>query len=526
MKKDSPNISQIDDLKENPISSELDDTFKSVIQDDPIMQTASAAVSDPNEISLVRELDLDVDLGNEDAGLNSATKDDGFELSLNEDENLDLAEGDYSVDENADSDYGDLPLDEDNLELSEEDLLEEEAPTEGLENIGELSFDDVELPDANMIPDMSLSEEAAPDEELKLDAEDGLTLSEELNLSNSSSVKSMDLEFSDDAMKKLEEIDAIMVEDASRVNIPPINLKNELLEQDDALNIDLSGDDKLNLSSESGSLELNLSEEESVVNAPLVKEDMNLDGLNFSSEEEESVPEEKPKKKKKEVTEEREHRGANLSEDLRQISGAYSGEMERLQATMSNLRTDREELLTKIQKLEDDKVMQNRQSLTMRAELDEKKIELTIIRKKLNEEISDLKDKLKLHDEKRLIIEEKNRILMQELDKSAQRNKIDVKKIQMREKELEQKLELLKADAETQIRNRDLKILELKRRLDSMEFDMESLSQQEKKSVESRFELEDKLEKAIKTLRTAINVLEDENERSGALSALKKNLDV
>jgi chromosome segregation ATPase len=371
-----------------------------------------------------------------------------------------------------------------------------------------------------------LSEEAAPDEELKLDAEDGLTLSEELNLSNSSSVKSMDLEFSDDAMKKLEEIDAIMVEDASRVNIPPINLKNELLEQDDALNIDLSGDDKLNLSSESGSLELNLSEEESVVNAPLVKEDMNLDGLNFSSEEEESVPEEKPKKKKKEVTEEREHRGANLSEDLRQISGAYSGEMERLQATMSNLRTDREELLTKIQKLEDDKVMQNRQSLTMRAELDEKKIELTIIRKKLNEEISDLKDKLKLHDEKRLIIEEKNRILMQELDKSAQRNKIDVKKIQMREKELEQKLELLKADAETQIRNRDLKILELKRRLDSMEFDMESLSQQEKKSVESRFELEDKLEKAIKTLRTAINVLEDENERSGALSALKKNLDV
>ena len=137
-----------------------------------------------------------------------------------------------------------------------------------------------------------------------------------------------------------------------------------------------------------------------------------------------------------------------------------------------------------------------------------------------------MKDRLKLFDEKRLILEEKNRILTTELDKAAQKNKIDVKKVQMRERELEQKLELLKSDAETQIRNRDLKILELKRKIDAMEFDMESISQQEKKSVESRFELEDKLDKAIKTLRNAITVLEDENERTNALSALKKNIDM
>jgi len=123
-------------------------------------------------------------------------------------------------------------------------------------------------------------------------------------------------------------------------------------------------------------------------------------------------------------------------------------------------------------------------------------------------------------------MEEKNKILLQELDKSAQKNKIDVKKVQIRERELEQKLELLKSDAETQIRHRDLKILELKRKIDAMEFDMESISQQEKRSVESRFELEDKLEKAIKTLRSAINVLEDETDRTNALNALKKNIDM
>lgn len=59
-----------------------------------------------------------------------------------------------------------------------------------------------------------------------------------------------------------------------------------------------------------------------------------------------------------------------------------------------------------------------------------------------------------------------------------------------------------------------------------MEFDMESISVQEKRSVESRFELEDKLDKAIKTLRNAISVLEDESEKNNALEALKKNIDM
>jgi hypothetical protein len=59
-----------------------------------------------------------------------------------------------------------------------------------------------------------------------------------------------------------------------------------------------------------------------------------------------------------------------------------------------------------------------------------------------------------------------------------------------------------------------------------MEFDMESISSQEKKSVESRFELENKLDKAIKTLRNAISALEEEGNRSDAMKILKKNIDI
>lgn len=216
----------------------------------------------------------------------------------------------------------------------------------------------------------------------------------------------------------------------------------------------------------------------------------------------------------------------NTDQDIKQIVGSYSGEMERLAATLSNLRSDREDLLAKIQKLEEEKIMQQRQNLSLRAELDEKKIELTIIKKKLNEENNELKDKLKIQEEMKLIWEERNRLLQGEVEKISQKTRFDVKKVQGRERELEQKLELLKADAETQIRHRDQKILELKRRIDGMEFDMESMGHQEKKSLEGKVELEQKLDKAIRTLRGAVTILENDSEAAQVLEKLKKNIEV
>lgn len=84
----------------------------------------------------------------------------------------------------------------------------------------------------------------------------------------------------------------------------------------------------------------------------------------------------------------------------------------------------------------------------------------------------------------------------------------------------------MKSDAEIQIRNRDLKIIDLKRKIDSMEFDMESINEQEKKSIETKTDLESKLDKAIKSLRLAINMLEEEPEKNKTMEILKKNIDV
>jgi hypothetical protein len=453
----------------------------------------SDAKNNKDDLSLLTDLD-EVGLSDESTP-DLPTDDGGMDLMLSDEE---LESGDdASLGDDADEESVGENEDDEGLELNLSDDMEsslglEEAP---LENLGELDFsdtpdlplsDDLASPGLSLADDLSAGDDVLNDMSVDFGATDGLE----------------DSDLSEDAKRKLKEIDEIMESSSSQINIH-MNLGAKSAKDDDS----------------SPSLD-----------KPLVSDDLNLDDLDFSREIAQEAEDEKPKKKKKEREEApRETTTAStraMSSDLKEISGAYTAEMERSFATISNLRSDREELLAKIQNMEEDKILHNRQSLTLRAELDEKKIELSIVRKKLNEEVNELKDRMKFHDERKLILEEKNRILTVELEKSTQRNKMDVKKVQMRERELEQTLELLKSDAETQIRHRDLKILELKRKIDAMEFDMESIQVQEKKSVESRFELEDKLDKAIKTLRSAITVLEEESDRESAVMALKKNIDV
>jgi hypothetical protein len=555
----------LEELRNNPKSKEIEKKFSEVFgakSKKPSWQSASNLKVDaiPDELEVGddmsdkdQELSLD-DLGELEISASGETEietqeDAGIDFDLGDDVGLDLADPDEQTENSPSEDLGmDLDLDEgfslDDSESDDSFSLDDEAPeVPSFEEDLSLDDDNTEIPSFG--EDLSL-DDSAPEipevaEDLSLSSEEvglefgsgdsldinleesegeGLSLSDELTLDEDDSLaSSVDIDLSDDAKEKLKEIDAIMDFDASQVGIT-MDLSKETDEDED------------NFSLEENLLVANEEPIDSDIDMSLVSDDLDLGSINFSSEEEEvekevaSVVEEKTKKKNKEPKEARESYDGAMGRELKEISGAYSGEMERMQATISNLRSDREELLAKIQKLEEDRVLQNRQSLTMRAELDEKKIELSIIRKKLNDEVSELKDRLKLFEEKKLILEEKNKIMVVELDKAAHKNKIDVKKIQMRERELEQKLELLKADSESQIRHRDLKILELKRKLDAMEFDIESISVQEKRSVESRFELEDKLDKAIKTLRNAITVLEDESDNSGVLEALKKNIDM
>jgi hypothetical protein len=559
-------------FKNNELSKKLDELF---------LEAAPEQKQKPKFQSLAN---LTPEEGDDDgSGVNMSDKDQ--ELSLSELDELEISDTPELPPETPEDESG-LEMDlGSGISLDLGDADAGNSGEEPLENLGELDLgggEDLSLGNLDL-GNADLGE--APAEESKEDEPSGLVLTDNAEAGDMD-FGSLGGEISEDAKGKLAEIDAIMEHDSKIMTVPEdLNLLEDAAEMltgtgsgeenltldpepDFSLagaesdSLDLGGiDDSLAESKgEEKALNLNLADEgfaiadiapagsddhiDSDLDQPLVSDDIDLGNLDFGNEpEEESKPlvataPEKEKtttstkiKRKKEKEEKSEVRVVQqperpMGQELREISGAYSAELERMQATLSNLRSDREELLAKIQTLEEEKLLHNRQTLSLRAELDEKKIELSIVRKKLNEDISELKDRVRLEEERRLILEEKNRVLREEVEKSAQRNRIDVKKVQLRERELEQKLELLKADAETQIRNRDLKILELKRKIDAMEFDMESMQTQEKRTVESRFELEDKLEKAIKTLRGAISVLEDETDKGAALEALKKNIDM
>jgi hypothetical protein len=210
----------------------------------------------------------------------------------------------------------------------------------------------------------------------------------------------------------------------------------------------------------------------------------------------------------------------------KEVVGNYGQELERLQATLNHLRMDREGLVKKITDLEEEKIQWNRNQLTLRAELDEKKIEIQIMKKRMSEESQDLKYQYELEQERRKLAEEKAKAFQLEAVNMQQKVKQEIKKVSSRERELEQRLELLKVDAETQIRHRDMKILELKRKIDTMEFDIDTLTANEQRNIGDKGELEDKLDKAIKTLRAAIGILETDDPKLATLERLKKNLDV
>lgn len=192
------------------------------------------------------------------------------------------------------------------------------------------------------------------------------------------------------------------------------------------------------------------------------------------------------------------------------ISGHHENELLRLQTIIRQLREEREELLENIHVMESDKKVLERENLGLRAEVDELKIELGIIRKRHREELEELKYRNRISEEKKLLAQEKSKKLDRELSRLQQRIHIDLNKVRQREKELESKLELAKIDSDSQVKARDQKIIELKRKIDQLEFNMENVAMKEQQSRTEKIRTEERLNRIMKTLRGSIELLEDD----------------
>ena len=192
-------------------------------------------------------------------------------------------------------------------------------------------------------------------------------------------------------------------------------------------------------------------------------------------------------------------------------------ELVRLQATIRHLREERESLLKQNEELESDQQRLSQQNLGHISEIDDLKIELSIQKKRFDKEVDFLKEKLLMSEEKKSVYEEKIKRSRKEIDLLGQKVRVDLNKIKERETELESQLELQTMDYESQIVTRDKKLLELKRKIDSLEFNMENASIKEQQSRDNQLKVEERLRAVMKTLRGSLEMIEDDLDDEGCI---------
>lgn len=131
-------------------------------------------------------------------------------------------------------------------------------------------------------------------------------------------------------------------------------------------------------------------------------------------------------------------------------------------------------------------------------------------------QIHELEFQLKARGDKLQSLEAQVRESTSEVEQIKERVRQDIRKIRIREKELENRLEIVRRDSDALLSARETKIIELKRRLDLLEFNMDLLQDQCNKQRELNQKLEDKLARAAQVVRVAGGLLVEEKTKQAS----------
>ncbi|MAF92712.1 MAG: hypothetical protein CL674_15695 [Bdellovibrionaceae bacterium] len=98
------------------------------------------------------------------------------------------------------------------------------------------------------------------------------------------------------------------------------------------------------------------------------------------------------------------------------------------------------------------------------------------------------------------------RVKVESLELRLQR---DLQRVRSRERELENRLEIVRLENSAVLRSKDEHILELKRKLDQKDLETEQLSERLKSQIDESKEKQEKIKRTIRTLRLALNMLDE-----------------
>jgi hypothetical protein len=141
--------------------------------------------------------------------------------------------------------------------------------------------------------------------------------------------------------------------------------------------------------------------------------------------------------------------------------------------------------------------------------IDDFEKEKTIALEALNAEIAEIKFQSRAKTDKAKLLEIQVQEAAQEIERLKERVRSDIRKIRVRERELENKLEITRKDSEAILTSRENKIVELKRKIDVLEFNMDLLQDRYNREKETSAKLREKLSKAAQVVRVAEGLLDD-----------------
>jgi predicted nucleic acid-binding Zn-ribbon protein len=127
-------------------------------------------------------------------------------------------------------------------------------------------------------------------------------------------------------------------------------------------------------------------------------------------------------------------------------------------------------------------------------------------------EIEEVRFQAKAKNDKIRILDSQIKKAEDEIEKIRERVRNDIRRIRVRERELENRLEIMKKDHESLISSRDSKIIELKRKLDLVEYNMEILQNKYSGEKDKVTAMRQRLSKASQVVRLMGGVLDERDE--------------
>ncbi len=181
-------------------------------------------------------------------------------------------------------------------------------------------------------------------------------------------------------------------------------------------------------------------------------------------------------------------------------------------ALSAQLKTAREQIASLEETLKKERAQgeENRhkleeQSLRIQEFEKEKEVALEAIRN----EIEEIRFQGKAKSDRVRVLEHRVKDATLEAERLKERVRMDIRKIRIREKELENRLEIMRRDSEALIGARENKIIELKRKMDLLEFNMDLLQDQYTREKENSHKLRERFSRALQAVRVAGGLLDN-----------------